>query len=185
MENDVIKEVLSELLEESKSNRQEILFLKNALETNAKNMDDIYVYLSNLKFNVPIGLFKSELRKGVAEIKIIVESQPKEILHEKKILMFPDSISGENIFRFLYRKTLLFSLLGFGLFLVSKYGSHVINENSKYKQTYEYIYFNNTKSQAYFQNVLNAFESDSTSKALKDKIKELKQKSRTTSNPKK
>ncbi|MCY1633915.1 hypothetical protein [Marinifilum sp. D737] len=174
MNNDIIKEVLSELIAENKNHQKEIIFLTKALETNTNNLQDIYMYLSNLKINIPTKLFVDKLENGINKIESVVAKQPKEILQEKKILLFPDTISNENIFRFLYKKTLQFSLIGLVIFLTIKYSSQMLTENHKYKQVYEYIYYSNDNAKGYLENLLKSFENDSISRVMINEIDAIK-----------
>jgi hypothetical protein len=93
MEKEVIETVLIELLEESKrinllveEQNKEIKELKSSLGDFGKKLTEIKISAPSPDTR-PLTMIVTE---GINSIQKIVAAQPKQVLHEKRILFFPE-----------------------------------------------------------------------------------------------
>jgi predicted PurR-regulated permease PerM len=93
MNEEVLKAVLAEILEE-----QKMLNINNGLITKAvedffEKLSDFENKLSNIKGSTGADL--QIINTNLQRLKTIIEAQPKQIIHEKRILLFPDTYKHE------------------------------------------------------------------------------------------
>ena len=93
MNEEVLKAVLAEILEE-----QKMLNINNGLITKAvedffEKLSDFENKLSNIKGNEGAAL--QVINTNLQKLKTIIEAQPKQIINEKRILFFPDTYKHE------------------------------------------------------------------------------------------
>jgi hypothetical protein len=93
MEKDVLETVLIELVEESKrinlmveEQNKELQELKSLISNFDKKLIEIKV-LAPKPDTLPLTII---VEGGINSIKKIVESQPKQVVHEKRVLFFPE-----------------------------------------------------------------------------------------------
>ena len=93
MEKEILETVLLELVEETKKinvlieeQNKEIQGLKTAFSDFNRKLTEIKVYAPPLD-TVPLTKIVTE---GINSIQKIVAAQPKDVLHEKRILFFPE-----------------------------------------------------------------------------------------------
>ncbi len=93
MEEEVIKTVLNEILEEFKEAKQQqietgrILFeIKDKVDAFEENINDIKIATSAIDIKPVIAAINSELNK----VKDTIAAQPKSIRKEFRILLFPE-----------------------------------------------------------------------------------------------
>ena len=139
MNEEVLKAVLSEILEE-----QKMLNINNGLITKAvedffENLSDFENKLSNIKGSTGADL--QVINTNLQKLKTIIEAQPKQIIHEKRILFFPDTYKHE-FYKIVFGKVvklvaiILVTLFAFFLLkdLLIQHG------NTKYKAAWEWLY---------------------------------------------
>ncbi len=139
MNEEVLKEVLAEILEE-----QKILNINNGLITKA--VEDFFEKLSDVEDKLS-GLQRSTgadlqiINTNLQKLKTIIEVQPKEIIHEKRILFFPETYKQEfykivfgNVVKFV--AIVLVTLFSF-FFLKDLF---IQQDNGKYKTVWEWLY---------------------------------------------
>jgi len=93
MEKEILETVLIELLEESKKinvliegQNKEIQELKSSIRDFDRKFIEIKVSVRSLD-TVPL---KRIISSGIIDIQKIIDAQPKQVLHEKRILFFPE-----------------------------------------------------------------------------------------------
>src|SRR5437868_14304463 len=98
MDNEVIKTVLNEVLEEFKEvKQQQIQTLKTLLKMKA-NVVDFEEKLTRLNMTPPeinTQPITYEIAKGFDEVKDVIEAQPKSITRQLRIMFFPENNATE------------------------------------------------------------------------------------------
>ena len=89
MNEEVLKAILSEILEE-----QKMLNINNGLLTKA--IEDFSEKLSEFENKLSNNLVSTReetklVITNLQKLKIIIEAQPKQVIHEKRILFFPET----------------------------------------------------------------------------------------------
>jgi uncharacterized protein with NAD-binding domain and iron-sulfur cluster len=93
MKDEILHEVLSELLEEIKKTNINQGLTITALEKLNEFVVGYEEKLSNLKISVKapdLTSLNELVARRMAEVKEVVQKQPKEVVHEKRILFFPE-----------------------------------------------------------------------------------------------
>lgn len=99
MKDEILHEVLSELLEEIKKTNINQGLTITALEKLNESVVGYEEKLSNLKISVKppdLTSLNELVARRMAELKVVVQKQPKEVVHEKRVLFFPEG--REHIF---------------------------------------------------------------------------------------
>jgi uncharacterized protein with NAD-binding domain and iron-sulfur cluster len=113
MKDEVLHEVLSELLDEiKKANTNQGLTI-TALEKLSDSVNGFEEGLSNMKISVKapdLTAFHELVAKRMAEIKDVVQKQPKEVVHEKRVLFFPEYCE-KIYFDFIIKRMIPFLIL--------------------------------------------------------------------------
>lgn len=113
MKDEVLHEVLSELLEEIKKTNTNQGLTITALEKLNESVLGYENKLSQLKITIrppDLTLFNELVNKRMAEINDTLKKQPKEVVHEKRVLFFPEN--REKIyFDFIIRRFIPFLIL--------------------------------------------------------------------------
>jgi uncharacterized protein with NAD-binding domain and iron-sulfur cluster len=94
MKDEVLHEVLSELLEEIKKTNINQGLTITALEKLSESVNGFDEGLNNMKISVKppdLTAFHELVAKRMAEIRDVVQKQPKEVVHEKRVLFFPEN----------------------------------------------------------------------------------------------
>lgn len=93
MKDEILHEVLSELLEEIKKTNINQGLTITALEKLNESVVGYEERLSNLKISVKppdLTSLNELVARRMAEMKEVVQKQPKEVVHEKRVLLFPE-----------------------------------------------------------------------------------------------
>jgi len=93
MKDEILHEVLSELLEEIKKTNINQGLTITALEKLSESVNGFDERLSNMTISVKppdLTAFHELVAKRMAEIRDVVQKQPKEVVHEKRVLFFPE-----------------------------------------------------------------------------------------------
>ena len=141
MNEEVLKAVLSEILEE-----QKMLNINNGLITKAvedffEKLSDFENKLSNTKESAGADL--QIINTSLQRLKIILEAQPKQIIHEKRILLFPETYKQE-FYKIVIGglvKFVAIILIGLFSFFFLK-GLLIQQDNAKYRAAWEWLYQN-------------------------------------------
>lgn len=119
MENEVIQTVLTEVLEELKEVRQQQVAMTKALLQVQENLAGFEAKLDATKIGAPtidIRPIKSVVDAGIDKIKSTIEAQPKTIIKQYRILLFPEYNAGEY-YKLVFGRVLFWMLM----FLVVRY----------------------------------------------------------------
>ena len=141
MNEEFLKAVLSEILEE-----QKILNINNGLITKAvedfsEKLSDFEIKLSNTKESTGADL--QIINTNLHRLKTIIEDQPKQVILEKRILLFPETYKQE-FYKIVFSKVLkLVAIIIVTLFAFFFLRDLLIqHDNAKYKVAWEWIYRN-------------------------------------------
>ena len=139
MNEEVLKAVLSEILEEQKMLNINNGLITKAVEDFSEKLSDFENKLSNKKESTGADL--QIINTNLQRLKIIIEDQPKQIIHEKRILLFPETYKQE-FYRIVFGKVvklvaIIFVTLFAFFFLKDLLIQH---DNTKYKEAWEWIY---------------------------------------------
>ena len=139
MNEEVLKAVLTEIMEE-----QKMLNTNNGLITKA--VEDFFEKLSDFE-NKLSGLQLSEgaalqvINTNLQGLKSMIEAQPKQIVHEKRILFFPDTYKHEFykiVFGKVVKLVAIFLIILFSFFFLKDL--LIQQDNAKYKAAWEWLY---------------------------------------------
>ena len=139
MNEEVLKEVLAEILEE-----QKMLNINNGLITKA--VEDFFEKLSDFEgklsgLQLRTGADLQIINTNLQKLKTIIEAQPKQIVHEKRILLFPDTYKHEFykiVFGKVVKLVAIFLITLFSFFLLKDL--FIQQGNAKYKAAWEWLY---------------------------------------------
>ena len=154
MNEEVLKAVLSEILEE-----QKILNINNGLITKAvegffEKLSDFENKLSNTKESIGAG--QQVINANLQRLKIIIEDQPKQVIHEKRILLFPETYKQE-FYKIVFGKVVkLIAIILVTLFAFFLLKDLLIQQdNRKYKPAWEWLYqYQSNKGKAVMDSVM-------------------------------
>jgi len=172
MKEEILENVLTELSEEIKQLRIES---KTNIELQNNQSEQLKILSEKVKDNeplIPVKTILEVLRNGINDINQTVRQQPKEILQEKRVLLFPEGDS-QNFFKYVINK-LIIGLVIFGLFYS---GILAFKELSNYRKAYQYIYYSNEKNQEYLQDVMYKFSDKLIDNEYKKDLSVLKKNS--------
>ena len=91
MNEEVLKAVLAEILDEQKMLNINNGLITKAVEDFSEKLSDFENKLSNTKESAGGDL--QNINTNLQRLKIIIEAQPKQVIHEKRILLFPETYS--------------------------------------------------------------------------------------------
>ena len=139
MNEEILKEILTEILEEQKMlNINNSLFTK-AIEDFSERLLDFENKLSNTKESVGADL--QIINTNLQRLKIIIEAQPKQVIHEKRILFFPETYKQE------FYKIIFSSVVkSFAILIVTLFAFFFLkdlliqHENEKFKTAWVWLY---------------------------------------------
>lgn len=176
MNEEVLTEVLKEILEEQKKQTIEIQFLTKVIEVSNEDIKQLHTDMSAIdsedydKYTKHIA---NIMINGIHQVKEIVASQPKNVLHEKRILFFPEG-QGKDFLKTMIRNLLItFCILGIAWIIVRTAAPYYIenSENAIYKDTFQWIYVNTSdKVQNVMLKELQDMRNDSIRKIRLDEI---------------
>jgi hypothetical protein len=177
MNEKIISDVLKEVLEVQQNQSKEIEFLTKVVEINNNEIKDFQNMLGQLKIQVPqldTKPIADSINLGIDHIRKIVASQPKEVLHEKRILFYPEG-NGENFIKFLFTRLLwVLCICGIVWVFVKVGGPYFVenSENGRYKDAYLWVYVNaSPKAKGILLFNLEEMKNDSIRESRSDIIK--------------
>jgi predicted PurR-regulated permease PerM len=141
MNEEVLKAVLSEILEEQKMLNTNNGLITKAVEDFSEKLSDFENKLSNTKESAGADL--QIINTSLQRLKIILEAQPKQIIHEKRILLFPETYKQE-FYKIVIGglvKFVAIILIGLFSFFFLK-GLLIQQDNAKYRAAWEWLYQN-------------------------------------------
>ena len=125
MKDEILHEVLSELLEEIKKTNINQGLTITALEKLNESVVGYEERLSNLKISVKppdLTSLNELVARRIAEVKEVVQKQPKEVVHEKRVLFFPE-YREKIYFDFLIKRLIPFLIiLGIAIWGINSLG---------------------------------------------------------------
>ena len=139
MNEEVLKAILSEILEEQKMLNINNDLLTKAIEDFSEKLSEFENKLSNnlVSTREETKLVITNLQK----LKIIIEAQPKQVIHEKRILFFPETYKQEFYKIVFGRVVKLVAIILVALFAFFLLKDLLIQQdNRKYKPAWEWLY---------------------------------------------
>lgn len=139
MNEEVLKAVLSEILEEQKMLNINNGLITKAVEDLSEKLSDFENKLSNTKESTGADL--QSINTNLQRLKIIIEAQPKQVIHEKRILLFPETYKQE-FYRIVFGKVIkLVAIILITLFAFFLLKDLLIQQdNAKYKAAWGWLY---------------------------------------------
>ena len=139
MNEEVLKAVLSEILEEQKMLNINNGLITKAVEDFSEKLSDFENKLSNTEGSTGADL--QIINTNLQRLKIIIEAQPKQVIHEKRILLFPETYKHEFYKIVLGRVIKLFAIILITLFAYFFLKDLLIQHDStKYKEAWGWLY---------------------------------------------
>lgn len=139
MNEEILKAVLTEILEEQKMFNTNNGLLTKAIEDFSEKLSDFENKLSNnhVSSREETKLVITNLQR----LKTIIEAQPKQMIHEKRILLFPETYKQEFYKIIFGRVVKLFAIVTVALFAFFFLKDLLIqHENEKFKTAWEWLY---------------------------------------------
>ena len=136
MEEEVIKTVLNEVLQELKEVKQkhsEIINFANGLK---KKVDGFEQKLTEIKFVPPaidLSPVTSGIYKGLDKVNGAIEAQPKSVRKEFRILLFPEYNATEN-YKIVFGRLLFWMVVVLVATYLFVLGKHLIDNRTHVKQ---------------------------------------------------
>ena len=139
MNEEILKAVLTEILEEQKMLNINNGLLTKAIEDFSEKLSDFENKLSNnhVSTQEETKLVITNLQR----LKTIIDAQPKQMIHEKRILLFPETYKQE------FYKIIFGSVVkSFAILIVTLFAFFFLkdllmqHENEKFKTAWEWLY---------------------------------------------
>lgn len=120
MENEIMTTVLNEVLAEQKEIAGQVESMQHNITLLASRIEGFEKKLDNLKItSPPVDLLPTQLliAKNMEEIKRVVAEQPKNVVLEKRYLLFPET-NAREYYGTLLRWLLYIIIATYGFFLI-------------------------------------------------------------------
>lgn len=150
--------VLEEFTKEQKSTNLTIADLVTAVNSLGNKVDTLKNELDKPKPISVIADTKSiqqSIQKGITDIKIIVGSQPKNIIRKFQILLFPEQ-DAKLFYKVVFGRWFLMVVIALFILNVYNWSIHYTNtqkeiqikqlENKRIREAWTYMYLNNSKN---------------------------------------
>jgi len=139
MNEEILKAVLTEILEEQKMFNINNGLLTKAIEDFSEKLSDFDNKLSDNHVST-----REETKlviTNLQRLKTVIEAQPKQMIHEKRILLFPETYKQE-FYKIIFGKVVkLFAIVTVTLFAFFFLKDLLIqHDNTKYKTAWEWLY---------------------------------------------
>ena len=139
MNEEVLKAVLAEILEEQKMLNINNGLITKAVEDFSEKQSHFENKLSNTKESAGADL--QNINTNLQRLKVIIEAQPKQVIHEKRILLFPETYKHEFYKIVLGRVVKLVAIIFVTLFAFFLLKDLLIqHDNEKYKEAWGWLY---------------------------------------------
>jgi len=139
MNEEILKAVLTEILEEQKMFNTNNGLLTKAIEDFSEKLSDFENKLSNNQAGT-----REETKlviTNLQRLKTIIDAQPKQVIHEKRILLFPETYKQEFykiIFNGIVKSFAILVVTLFAFFFLKDL--LIQDDNTKYKTAWELLY---------------------------------------------
>jgi len=139
MNEEVLKAILSEILEEQKMLNTNNGLITKAVEDFFEKLSDLENKLSNIKGTTGADL--QIISTNLQKLKTMIESQPKQIINEKRILLFPETYKHafyKIVFATVLKSVAIVLVILFSFFFLKDL--FIQQDNGKYKAAWEWLY---------------------------------------------
>lgn len=174
MNNDALKDILSQILKEAKETNEKQKYFNTMLESFAENINHFEHLVKNQNVQVePPDLKPLEqlLDYNFSQINKTIQNQPKNVTHEKRILFYPEG-NGKNFLKLIVKRIISFAAIVAIVYLAADFGIGILKQNVKYKRMYDYLYYNASEDgKEYLENLEDDFANDSIRKIKVDELK--------------
>jgi predicted PurR-regulated permease PerM len=139
MNEEVLKAVLAEILEEQKMLNTNNGLITKAVEDFFEKLTDFENKLSGLQLSTGADL--QVINTNLQKLKSIIAAQPKQIIHEKRVLFFPDTYKHEFykiVFGTVVKSVAIVLITLFSFFFLKDL--LIQQDNAKYKAAWEWLY---------------------------------------------
>jgi predicted PurR-regulated permease PerM len=139
MNEEVLKAILSEILEEQKMLNTNNGLITKAVEDFFEKLSDLENKLSNIKGTTGADL--QIISTNLQKLKTMIEAQPKQIINEKRILLFPETYKHEFykiVFATVLKFVAIVLVILFSFFFLKDL--FIQQDNGKYKAAWEWLY---------------------------------------------
>ena len=139
MNEEVLKAVLAEILEEQKMLNINNGLITKAVEDFSEKLSDFQNKLSNTEGSTGADL--QIINTNLQRLKIIIEAQPKQVILEKRILLFPETYKQE-FYKIVLGKVVKLVAIIFVTLFASFFLKDLLiqQDNRKYKTTWKWLY---------------------------------------------
>ncbi|MDA3953209.1 MAG: hypothetical protein PF485_06160 [Bacteroidales bacterium] len=176
MNDEMLKEVLPEILAENKEIRNEQQFLKTAFEKFVSQEQEALEHLKNFKVDIDLNGLARVFDKKMEDHYEYIKNSINELSDERNAIIKTISQWKEALISFL-KLSIIGTIIILIVLLFGKYYLPVINENLKYKNAFEYIYYTNEESQDFLQELILEFDYKDGKKNIRNKTKKLREES--------
>ncbi len=152
MDTEIIESVLKEILEEQKAGVQVSKELDSSIKALAGKIDSFHQKLEQQKVIAPPSdtrMVQDIVASGILQIQQIVATQPKSIIRNFRLLLFPE-MYAEHYYRIVFGRLLFWMMIflfGTYLFILGKHGieswqriKEKETETNHYKKSWHYLY---------------------------------------------
>ena len=179
MNFEILKELLEEILNENKSINTQLKSLKSEIEKPESMKDKILEDLNKLTIKEDFKEIKDFLYENISRVFKIIQTGLTNLENERDIFIRVATSWKKEIISLL-KISIIGAIFYFIVLLFGRYYTPVINENLKFKNAYEYIYYTNEGSQDQLQKIILMFDDKKTKMKLQNKTLKLRKES---SNP--
>jgi len=152
METEILKDVLTDVLEDLREIKQQQVKQTKVLTDVGVKVEGFEQKMSDIKVSAPavdtIPLIKI-IENGIDQINNTIETQPKSVIRQFRFLLFPEHYA-EQYYRIVFGRLLFWMII----FLIATYlfslSRHLINtlalvkqndmDNDHYKKAWQYLY---------------------------------------------
>jgi hypothetical protein len=178
MNNEVQQAVLIEILEELKTMSQDVtsqLALVQELSKESRKVHEIISTQGSKLSTEDIKGFAGLIKAGILRIEELISKQPREVRHEKRILLYPEG-DKEYFLKYLSHRFIFICIACSFFFFTALFTYRYFvseSENSLFKNAWIWAVINsNVQDQAVLNQVLEEFKVDSIKEARHPSIKQ-------------
>lgn len=176
MKTEDLQVILSEILGEIKEIKKDQKFLQPVLENIHIKLNELEGSLDSIEIepkDIDFSGLINVMRSHHSDLKRIISEQPKEVVQEKRILLYPEG-KGKAFLEMILKRLILYLYVIIAVYILGDQISKYIIENSenkKYKIAYQWIYITHgDKAKKLLEEQLNLVQNDSIRSIIVNEI---------------
>jgi hypothetical protein len=150
MDKDILETVLTDMLEEQKTTNKFNDALTKQMKEMQEKIDDFGSKLEKLQVIAPPADTKAvqkAVNDGMDALATMIESQPKNVIHQKRVLLFPETNMGQY-YRIIFGRLIPWGLAFAGMcFVFSIIGKAVDTSTEVNTRKYYYEWYSSVLSE--------------------------------------